>query len=262
MNVSDILSISKSGLNGLQNNLDIVANNIANVSTVGYKNRDTSFDETLENSITQRDANYDPAQQVKLGMAAGMLTTQQSINFTQGSLKSTTSPYDLAIEGNGFFGVRDATGQLYLTRDGDFERDASGNIVDANGYKLDIQAMIPESQWPTTGTITVNSAGQISIENNDQTTQVGTVTLYQPENLQDVTDVGNNLYQVTGGNLLSSATGATGLGSIEQYYLEDSTVDLGDSISNLILTQRAYELNARALETTDDMLGTINQFSS
>ncbi|KRM88630.1 flagellar hook-basal body protein [Liquorilactobacillus vini] len=261
MNVSDILSINQSGLDGLQNNLDVIANNVSNVSTVGYKNRDTSFGEALENSITQRDANYDTNLQSKLGMAAGMTTHQQSINFTQGSLKSTTSPYDLAIEGNGFFGVRDANGQLYLTRDGDFHRDAAGSIVDGNGYKLDIQTTVPESQWPQ-GKISVNSAGQISIADNGQSTQVGTVTLYEPSNTEDLEDVGNNLYQLTGGNLLSSANGAINLGSIKQYYLEDSTVDLGDSISNLILTQRAYELNARSLETTDDILGTINQFTS
>ncbi|WP_281165301.1 flagellar hook-basal body protein [Liquorilactobacillus sicerae] len=261
MNVSDILSINQSGLDGLQNSLDTIANNVSNVSTVGYKSRDTSFGEALENSITQRDANYDTSQQESLGIASGMTAQQESINFTQGDLKSTDSQYDLAIEGNGFFGVRDSSGQLYLTRDGDFHQDADGNIVNSSGYKLDIQTTIPESQWPQ-GTLTVSSSGQVSIESDGQTTQVGTVTLYQPTDLQDLQEVGNNLYQLTGGNLLSSANGGSNFGSIKQYCLEDSTVDLSDSMSNLILTQRAYELNARSLETTDDILGTINQFTS
>jgi flagellar basal-body rod protein FlgG len=103
MNVNDILSISRTGLNGLQNDLDIVANNVANSNTVGFKNRDTSFTDLLENSTTAQDANVETGQQNKMGMTMGLATHQQSINFSQGSLRNTDSPYDLAIEWERFF---------------------------------------------------------------------------------------------------------------------------------------------------------------
>jgi flagellar basal-body rod protein FlgG len=200
-------------------------------------------------------------QQNKMGMTMGLATHQQSINFSQGSLRNTDSPYDLAIEGNGFFGVRDSSGKLYLTRDGDFTRDASGNIVNSNGLKLDIQTSISENKWPQ-GTVSINQAGQVSIENNGKTTQVGKVILYEPTELQNLQSVGNNLYQSEGGGLTSSVNSSNGFGEIEQYHLENSTVDLSDAMTSLILTQRAYSLNSRVLQSTDDMLGTINEFSN
>ncbi|KRL42086.1 flagellar hook-basal body protein [Liquorilactobacillus nagelii] len=261
MNVNDILSISRTGLNGLQNNLDIVANNVANSNTVGFKNRDTSFTDLLENSTTSQDVNVENGQQNKMGMTTGLATHQQSINFSQGSLRNTDSPYDLAISGKGFFGVRGSDGQLYLTRNGDFTRDANGNVVDQAGRKLDIQATIPENQWPQ-GTVSIGQTGQITIEQNGRSTQVGSIVLYQPTEPQDLQAVGNNLYRVQGGTLNSSLNGANGLGTIEQYHLENSTTDLADAMSNMILTQRAYSLNSRVLQSTDDMLGTINEFSN
>jgi flagellar basal-body rod protein FlgG len=176
-------------------------------------------------------------------------------------LRNTDSPYDLAISGNGFFGVRGNDGQLYLTRNGDFTRDANGNVVDQTGRKLDIQATVPENQWPQ-GTVSIDQTGKIAIENNGRNTQVGRVILYQPTELQDLQAVGNNLYRLQGGTLNSSLNGATGLGTIQQYHLENSTTDLADAMSSMILTQRAYSLNSRVLQSTDDMLGTINEFSN
>ncbi|MFT9450933.1 flagellar hook-basal body protein [Liquorilactobacillus ghanensis] len=261
MNVNDILSISRTGLNGLQNNLDIVSNNIANSNTVGFKQRDTSFGDLLENSTTLQDANLEAAQQNNLGMTMGLETHQQAINFSQGGLRSTDSPYDLAISGNGFFGVRGADGQLYLTRNGDFSRDANGNLVNQAGQRLDIQATVPENQWPQ-GTVSIDQNGQISIGNNGRTTQVGRVILYQPAEPQNLQAVGNNLYQLQGGALNSSLTGAAGLGTIEQNHLENSTTDLADAMTDMIMTQRAYSLNSKVLQSTDDMLGTINEFSN
>ncbi|KRL05496.1 flagellar hook-basal body protein [Liquorilactobacillus oeni] len=259
MNIDGILSISKSGLNGMQQSLDSVSNNIANVDTVGYKARDTSFRELLNDQVTQNEVGISQTAG-QIGLDRGLEADQEAINAAQGALKKTASPYDLAISGQGFFGVYDQNNQLYLTRAGDFHRNADGELVNEAGYRVAVNETVPEQQWPK-GDVKVAADGTTSIQTGAEARTVGKINLYQPQNMEDLRPVGDTLYQVAaGGGLISNLNGGT-LGSINQYALENSTVELAGSMTDMMVAQRTYSLNAKVLQSTDDMLGTVNRFS-
>lgn len=258
--MNHLLSINKSGINGLQKQLDVTASNIANSNTVGYKKNDLSFQELLHNRNTPdevRTSNSMTTNSINRGVAA----RTQSVNFIQGSLESTSSPWDMAIEGNGFFGVRDTNNQLYLTRSGNFHRDTEGNLVTNEGLQVDVEEFIPQTQWPN-GMTSVRSDGVIAIQSMDQSTIVGKVNLYKPENSESLRSIGNNLYQYIGNQpLIQSANQPNEFGKITNYQLEHSNVNLADSMAELIVTQRAYSINLKALETSDEMSSVINRFT-
>ncbi|KRN30731.1 flagellar hook basal-body protein [Liquorilactobacillus mali] len=254
MNISGILSINKSGMNGLQNNMDNIANNIANSDTTGYKSRNTAFQELVNNQTTAEEVNLTSG--TSLGLNAGVGVNGESIAFTQGSLQQTGITTDLAIQGQGFFGVYGQDGQLLLTRDGSFKRDSTGQLVDASGNKVAIDATIPETSWPS-GELSVASDGSISIVNNGNSTAVGKIRMYLPQNNEDLVSAGNNNYTVVNGDQLQVMTNP----NIKQGYLETSTVDLADSMTDMIATQRAYQMNAKALQSTDDMFEVIDRLA-
>ncbi|MGX7232250.1 flagellar hook-basal body protein [Enterococcus italicus] len=260
MNMNHLLTINKSGINGLQKKLDITAANIANVNTVGYKKNDTTFTELLHNANTPdevRIANTATNQSVNRGVAV----SNQSINFIQGSLSSTTSSWDMAIDGEGFFGVRDANNQLYLTRAGNFQRDAQGYLRTNEGLQVEVEETIPQNQWPN-GDASVSANGVIIIQSNGQSVTVGRVILYKPENNENLRSVGNNLYQaVDGQELIQSTNQQEAFGRIHNYQLENANVNLADSMTDLIVSQRAYSINLKALETSDEMSSVINRFT-
>ncbi|WP_056967275.1 flagellar hook-basal body protein [Liquorilactobacillus sucicola] len=258
MNMNSLLSINKSGLNGLQKSMDVISNNIANVNTVGYKNRDTSFQELLNNQATAQEVALSP-RAANTALNEGLEVNQENINFAQGSLQNTASPYDLAVEGQGFFGVYDQNNNLLLTRNGDFHPNGSGQLVNQQGYRLSIEATVPQDRWPK-GNVRIDSNGTINIQDGERTVQVGRIPLYRPNNTNDLQAAGNNLYRVVNGGQINPVFNG-GLGSIQQYHLENSTVDLSDSMSNMIITQRAYGLNTKAVQAVDDMLGVVNKFS-
>ncbi|WP_313628656.1 flagellar hook-basal body protein [Enterococcus italicus] len=260
MNLNHLLSINKSGINGLQKQLDITAANIANVNTVGYKKNDASFTELLHNANTLdevRIANTAANQSINRGVAVN----NQSVNFVQGGLVTTTSSWDMAIEGEGFFGVRDENNQLYLTRAGNFQRDAQGILRTNTGYKVAIDETVPQNQWPN-GAASIAANGTITIQSNGQSLTVGKVILYKPENNEMLQSVGNNLYQTTGNQALMQSTNEPEeFGTIHNYQLENANVNLADSMTELIVAQRAYSINLKALQTSDEMASVINRFT-
>ncbi|MCP9312861.1 flagellar hook-basal body protein [Liquorilactobacillus satsumensis] len=259
MNLGGILTTSRSGLNGMQKSLDNIANNIANVDTVGYKSRDTSFRELLNNQVNQNEVGLSQ-NAGQIGLDRGLEVDQESINQAQGALKKTSSPYDLAITGQGYFGVYDQSGQFYLTRAGNFQRNAAGELVNQAGDRLAITTTVPQAQWPQ-GDVKIAADGTISIQQGANATTVGKIPLYQPQNMEDLQTAGNNRYRVVNGGTLLATTNGDNLGTINQYALENSTVELAGSMADMITTQRAYALNAKVLQSTDDMLGTVNRFS-
>lgn len=254
MNISGIFAINKSGMNGLQNNMDNIANNIANSDTVGYKSNDTTFQELVNNQTTTAEVNLTSG--TKLGLNTGVAVNGESINFVQGSLQQTGITNDFAIQGQGFFGTYNQDGELLLTRDGSFKRDNAGQLVNANGDKVAVDTTIPEENWPS-GTLSVTSDGTINIVNNGNSTSVGKLRIYLPQNNEDLVSAGNNNYTVTNNDRLQVMTNA----NIKQGYLEASTVDLASSMTDMIATQRAYQLNAKALQSTDDMFEVINRLA-
>ncbi|MGX7195964.1 flagellar hook-basal body protein [Enterococcus olivae] len=260
MNLNSLLHVSRSGINGLQKHLDVTANNIANVNTTGYKEKQTSFRELLNNPTTQVEVGF-PANTPNLGFNRGVAVFEEGVDFTQGSFMQTESPYDLAIQGNGFFGVRDANGQLLLTRDGNFMLDETGRLVNERGLPLEVNLAVPYANWPQ-GTPAIDPSGNISIVNGATTTDVGRVVLYQPENPDALIAEGENVYRLAeGSNLLNSNATMAGFGTIRQSALENANVNLAKTMTDLIATQRAYSLNTRVLQSTDELLSTVNRFT-
>lgn len=255
MNMSQILSISRSGLNAYQREMDVVSNNLANVDTLGYKDKRTTFQELLNNGTNENEVGLSQ-NAGNVAINAGLNVQQVNENLSQGAFKSTAGTYDLAIDGEGYFGVRDGANNLYLTRDGSFRRDADGNLVTSKGMKVEVQSNVPSSQWPKDGEVSISTSGYVSIGN----VRVGRILLFRPQNSIDMNDIGNNLYSCDG-NLISSANNNAGFGQINQGLVELSNVDVADTMSKMIITQRAYQMNSKALQSTDEMLQTINKFT-
>lgn len=255
MNMSQILSISRSGLNAYQREMDVVSNNLANVDTLGYKDKRTTFQELLNNGTNANEVGLSQ-NAGNVAINAGLNVQQVNENLSQGAFKSTAGTYDLAIDGEGYFGVRDGANNLYLTRDGSFRRDADGNLVTSKGMKVEVQSNVPSSQWPKDGEVSISTSGYVSIGN----VRVGRILLFRPQNSIDMNDIGNNLYRCDG-NLILSANNNAGFGQINQGLVELSNVDVADTMSKMIITQRAYQMNSKALQSTDEMLQTINKFT-
>lgn len=255
MNMSQILSISRSGLNAYQREMDVVSNNLANVDTLGYKDKRTTFQELLNNGTNANEVGLSQ-NAGNVAINAGLNVQQVNENLSQGAFKATAGTYDLAIDGEGYFGVRDGANNLYLTRDGSFRRDADGNLVTSKGMKVEVQSNVPSSQWPKDGEVSISTSGYVSIGN----VRVGRILLFRPQNSIDMNDIGNNLYRCDG-NLISSANTNAGFGQINQGLVELSNVDVADTMSKMIITQRAYQMNSKALQSTDEMLQTINKFT-
>ncbi|MCD5002868.1 flagellar hook-basal body protein [Enterococcus saccharolyticus] len=259
MNLNSLLHVSRSGVNGMQKKMDVTSNNIANVNTTGYKEKQVSFRELLNNPTTNNDAPLAANAQVALSRGTG--ADEQSVNFSQGSYLQTNSPYDFAIQGAGFFGVRDADNQLVLTRDGNFGRDEVGRLVNNRGQAVEMNLTVPYQEWPT-GTPVVDTYGNVSIVDGGTTTNVGRLVMYLPENNENLIADGNNQYSVVAGtNLATSDANPELFGDIAQNRLENSNVNLAQSMTDMIATQRAYSLNTRVLQSTDEMLSVVNRFT-
>lgn len=258
MNLNSLLYVSRSGINGLQKNLDVTTNNIANVNTTGYKEKQTSFRELLNNPTSQEEARFANNGE-SLGFNRGVSVAEEGVHFTQGSLTETESPYDLAIQGEGFFGVRDTNNQLLLTRDGSFARDQAGRLVNGSGMPLDVDLTIPYTNWPQ-GTPKIDASGNISIISDNRTIAVGKVRLYLPENTNSLIASGNNYYRLAEGDNLLTANNEN-VGTIRQSALENANVNLAKTMTDLITTQRAYSLNTRVLQSTDELLTMVNRLT-
>ena len=256
-----------SALDQFQQDLNVLGNNIANVNTVGFKSADVEFADALSQTVGTNAAG---PMQVGTGVVTSSITNQ----FTQGSITSTGVPSNLAINGNGFFEVKDpTTGQEYVTRDGDFTVDNSGYLVTSTGMRVqgytnssgttigDIQ--INNSGAPGGDTSAVQSygfdnSGNVSILLADGTQYNGGQVLLQNfTSPTQLTSVGNNLYtgMANAGPLTAAvAPGTGGVGSLETNSLEMSNVDLAGQLTSLITTQRAYEANAKVITTSDEIL--------
>lgn len=252
-------SISKSALQGQQHNLNTISHNIANVNTTGFKKKDSQFTELLHNAVTEQDVRL--ANNTDVSLNAGVRQTASTDDFRQGALVQTEDPLHLAVGGNGFFGVRNADNELLLTRDGAFHIDSQNQIVSDRGERLDMTVMVPVDQWDRSS-LNVSDTGVVSSTINGEHTVVGQIPLYLPPHSAAVESAGNNMYRVMDGvNLIASANAPENFGSITSGYLESSTVDLAQSITNMMLSQRAYSLNGKVLQSTDEIYSLINQFT-
>jgi len=252
---------AKTGLDAQQTQMTVTANNLANVATNGFKKSRAVFDDLLYQNVSQVGAatsqtTISPTG-LQLGTGVRVVSTERS--YTQGSLDNTGNNLDIAIQGRGFFQVLQPDGQMAYTRDGNFQLNAQGQVVNANGYALQPAITIPTGAQSVTigadGTVSVLTAGQSA------PTTVGTIQLADFINPAGLQTVGGNLAveSASSGSPTTGNPGLSGLGTVVQGSVEASNVNVVEEMVNMIETQRAYEMNSKAVQTTDQMLQTAAQ---
>ncbi|MBV8490174.1 MAG: flagellar basal-body rod protein FlgG [Candidatus Eremiobacteraeota bacterium] len=248
-----------SGMIAQQYNMDTISNNLANVDTAGFKNNLARFQDLIYQQLQAPGAPIGASivpvgQDVGLGVKVG---SSEKI-FTQGSLQSTNNPLDIAVEGDGFFQITLPDGTTAYTRDGSFKEDASGAVVTANGYFLNPQITIPQNA--IAGTLQVGQDGTVTVQvpGSAQPQQLGQITLARFVNNAGLEPMGTNLYLESAASGPPNVTqpGLNGAGQLQGGYLENSNVQMVNEIVNMIVAQRAYEANSKALGSSDQMLQT------
>ena len=252
-----ILNIGKTGLKSMQTKMDAVADELANVNTDGYKKKEISFQELLHNDINNKDVlvstNVNNAS-INVGSKSGIGT----VNFGQGALRESRGDFHMAIEGKGFFGVRDNEGRLMLTRNGGFHLNEDYSVTDDSGYPLEIDLYVPINEW-NNGDVSISKKGDIFTEVNGETILLGRVVLYNPEVLDSLTPLGEGRYMPSPNvTLYDSIEDGDRFGNILHHFLENSNVEMSRSIVDMLTTQRAYSLNSKAIQTTDEIMSIIN----
>lgn len=251
---------SKTGLDAQQTRIAVIANNLANANTTGFKRDRAVFEDLNYQTISQPGAQSSQDTQFPTGLQIGtgvnIVATEKL--FTQGNLTRTESSLDLAIQGNGFFQILQPDGTIGYTRDGTFTLDSTGQIVNSSGYVLQPSITIP----PNVLNITIGADGTVSAQTSGSAapTQVGNIQLVDFVNPTGLQARGGNLLFETAasGTPQAGTPGENGLGTIEQGSLETANVNIVEELINMIETQRVYEVNSRAIETINGMLEFAN----
>ncbi len=255
------LMTAASGMKAQQKQVDNIANNIANVNTTGFKRSDLNFRslfyQTYENPGAMDGSNHMRPTGLQLG--SGVEISGSRKDFRQGELVASGQALDLAIQGEGFFAVKQPNGALRFTRDGTFHRDGAGKIVTSQGYELD---GVPSISQDVVG-IDIAEDGTIStrISDDQDPAQIGKITLYRFANPAGLKAQGANLFSATTSSGMSRPVqpSENGTGIIRQGHKERSNVAVVDELVGLILAQRNYEVNSRAVKVSDEMLQQVNQ---
>lgn len=255
------LSTAATGMAAQQTNMDTIANNLANVSTTGFKKSRAEFEDlmyqTLKEPGSASGLNAISPTGVQVGL--GVRTGGVQRDFEIGAAKQTKNALDLNIEGPGFFPVQMSDGQIAYTRDGSFKKDPSGRVVDKNGNPLQPEIVIP----PNASSLNITPSGQVEvlIGNGRDPQVVGQIELVNFVNPAGLKALGKNLYAPSGSSGLpqQGQPGAQGLGQIAQGELEASNVNIVEEMVNMITAQRAYETNSKVIQASDQMLQYMNQ---
>ena len=254
------LWISKTGMEAQQTQLDHISHNLANSATNGYKRSHAVFEDLMYQNLRQAGANSSEQTQLPTGLQVGLGVRPVATSriFSQGNLQQTSNNLDVAIKGNGFFQIQMPDGTTAYTRDGSFQVDANGQLVTNNGYPVQPGLQLPEGAQ----SVTIGADGTVSVQVSGQAeaVQIGQLSLSDFVNPAGLEAKGENLYVETGasGPAQSGAPGQNGVGVLVQGALESSNVNVVEELVSMIETQRAYETNAKAISTTDGMLGFLN----
>lgn len=254
------LFVSATGMGAQQRQIDTVANNLANVATTGYKKSRNNFQDLLYQIDKTAGSQSSQNTTVPVGIHSGHGVKHVSTEkiFSQGDMKNTTGELDVAIEGVGFFQILQPSGAIAYSRSGNFRRDQQGRVVTQEGFPLEPEIVIPQD----TRKVSVGLDGTVSVLVGEESlpTPIGTVQLARFANPAGLTPQGKNLYQPTAasGNAVVENPGVNGMGTLNQNFLELSNVSVVDEMINMIVAQRAYEVNSKAIQTSDDMLQTAN----
>jgi len=253
------LWISKTGLDAQQTQLDVISNNLANVSTNGFKRSRVAFEDLLYQNVRQAGANSTQQTQLPTGLqiGTGVRPVATPRVFTQGNLQQTGNQLDIAINGSGFFQIQMPDGTTGYSRDGTSHMDQNGQVVTSNGFPLQPAITIPA----TAQSVTIGQDGTVSVTLPAQAAAqtVGSIQLASFVNPGGLESKGQNLFAETAasGTANANAPGSNGSGTLQQGFLETSNVNVVEELVSMIQTQRAYEMNSKAITTADQMLAKI-----
>ncbi len=247
------------GMEAQQLNIDVISNNLANVNTPGFKKSRVDFQDLLYQTLQPAGASEAQGAQVPTGIQVGLGTQYGATQkiFTQGDYQHSDNPLDMVIEGDGFFQVIQPNGQTGYTRDGSFKKDSTGRMVTSDGFPLEPEVVIPADALDVSigidGTVSAKFPGESSRE-------LGKVSLAKFSNPAGLSSIGRNLYESTAasGDAVVGGPGDDGIGTIQSQMLEMSNVKVVEEMVNMIVAQRAYEVNSKAIQTADDMLNIAN----
>ena len=254
-------STAATGMTAQQMIVDTIANNLANMNTVGFKKSQVDFQDLMYVKLLEAGRQSDQGTTAPNGfeIGSGVRPASTMKIFTQGEMENTGRSLDLAITGSGFFQVAMPGGQTRYTRDGSLRVDADGNLVTSSGYLIDPAISVPTNHR----SISVGTDGTLSVFVGDSSTPtvVGQITLVRFQNPSGLTSEGGNLLSETpaSGSPISGIAGQSGMGSIQTGFLERSNVQMVTELVSLITAQRAYEINSRAIKAGDDMLTTATR---
>lgn len=254
------LWIAKTGLDAQQTRMSVISNNLANVNTTGFKRSRAAFEDLLYQDLRQAGGQTSEQTEAPSGLAVGtgvrVVGTQKL--FTQGNISQTNNALDVAIQGRGFFEVLLPDGTQAYTRDGTLQIDSDGQVVTSSGYRIQPEITLPTNAQSVTigsdGTVGVQIAGQAAPQ------QVGTLQIVDFINPSGLTPRGENLFLETAasGTPQPGTPGLNGLGTVLQGALETSNVNVVEELVSMIETQRAYEMNSKAISASDSMLQFLN----
>jgi flagellar basal-body rod protein FlgG len=254
--MNQALWIAKTGLDAQQTKMSNIANNLANAGTTGYKRSRAIFEDLLYQNVRQVGAQSSQDTQLPSGLMIGtgvrVVATEKL--FTQGNLAQTENMLDMAIQGRGFFQILLPDGTQAYTRDGSFQVDNQGQMVTSAGYILQPSVTLPENAL----SVNIGSDGTVSVRQpgSSAVSQVGTIQLADFVNPAGLQPIGENLFLESNasGSPQTGNPGLNGLGTVFQGYVEGSNVNVVEELVNMIETQRTYEMNSKAISTTDQML--------
>lgn len=249
-----------SGMEAQALNIDVLSHNLANVNTTGFKKGRADFQDLMYETLRLPGSPSTTSTQVPTGIQVGLGTRTAAIQkiFLQGDYKATKNELDMAIEGDGFFQITKPDGEIAYTRDGSFKLDSDGRIVTSDGFLLEPEISVP----PDAMTISIGIDGTVSVLQAGQSepNEIGTIELGNFINPAGLNSIGRNLYLPTAasGDVVTGTAGEDGFGTIAQGFLEMSNVSVVEEMVKLISAQRAYEINSKAIQASDEMLQLAN----
>ncbi len=250
------LFTAASGMQAETLNIDVISNNLANVNTSGFKKSRAEFEDLIYQSLREPGARSTIATEIPTGIQVGLGVKPIAINrvFSQGNFKYTGNPFDLVIEGDGFFQVVNPDGVILYTRCGSFSKDSTGRLVTNDGYPMEPSITIP----PDATSVTIGNDGTVSVLRPGESTptEVGQIQLARFVNPAGLKSMGKNLFMNTqsSGDPIQGTPGLEGFGTLSQGFQEMSNVDIVEELVNMIIAQRSYETNARSIRAADEML--------
>ena len=255
-----ILQTGRIGLDSIQKKMDTIAHNIANVQTVGYKSLDVQFSDLIYDQVANRGIPLTAeAREKPIEIGTGSRVKSIMHTFQQGTPQETSNPLDLAIVGEGFFGVQNENGEILLTRDGAFTWDGDGRLVDSLGNHVQVETYTQDYQIDEDA-LSIDENGLITgFDENGLSTEIGRILLFDVPDKAMLSSVGDNYFYTAQENVFALSNDQAEDSKILQGHLESSSVDIAKELTDMFITQRAYSINTKSIHAADEMWSMVNQ---